>query len=692
MLGALGGVLGLVALVLPAFQVSRTGVIRHRQEAARPTALPAFQRYYVDVLLLIVSIYLFRQLTEQGSVVATDLLGESAVNELLLALPGLTLIAAAIVLLRIFPIAMNLAGRLLSGSIPAGLVMGIWQMARSPTHYARLSLLLILAAGLGIFASSFGATLDRSFLERVLHSTGADVKVEGIQGRDFTDAGAAALAAEYEGVAGVDTATAVLRKTGQELSRLTGVPFEMFGVDPAVFGDVAFFREDYAGEQIETLLPRLEQSPPGGLELPQGAESLIVRVKPDRPHPGVRVTVQTRDVDGAYRTLSLGRLESGDWEDLAAEIPEGLGRTPVSLVSLRIHETDPFLDLQAGSLLLDEISVSTPGGDVTLESFDAVDWTPLLGTDEAISDAVAPAGEALPGETGSALFTWSEGAPQTIRGIFKGSGRAPIPALASRALVEDTGHVEGDEFEVLVAGHRVPILLAGVLDLFPTVGIARRPIPRCRHRCVHRVRQYGGARELTYGEPGVAALLHVRSGPGGAPGEGANPGRASDRSLRQGAAAGRDQGRPARERRLEIPAIPVVRRRTDTELHRIPRARIRLLQEPPRPVRPDEDGWRISFSIDYNGMGGAGHGRGRRHGLGHVDGRAPRRGHHAVPGPRRLGRPGCAAVYDRSRLGGAPGHLRDDVRGIRGHHPWGAGVAYTKDFRALGAAAGRLIE
>ena len=469
MLGAVGGVLGLVALVLPAFQVSRTGVIRHRQEAARPTALPAFQRYYVDVLLLIVSIYLFRQLTEQGSVVATDLLGEPAVSELLLALPGLTLIAAAVVLLRIFPIAMNLTGRLLSGSIPAGLVMGIWQMARSPTHYARLSLLLILAAGLGMFASSFGATLERSFLERVLHSTGADVKVEGVQGRDFTDEGAAALSTEYAGVPGVEAATAVLRKGGQELSRLTGIPYEMFGIDPTAFGDVAFFRDDYADGQIEALLPKLDHSPPDGLELPAGAETLTVRVKPDRPYPGVRVTAQVLNARGAFRTLSLGRLSSGEWEDLTADVPEGLGQAPVSLVSLRIHETDPFLDLQAGSLLVDEISVSTSKGAATLESFDDVDWTPLLGTDGAISDAVGPAGEVLAGETGSAIFTWSEGAPQTIRGIFKGAGRVPIPALASRLFVQDTGHVEGDEFEVLVAGHRVPILLAGVVDLFPTV-------------------------------------------------------------------------------------------------------------------------------------------------------------------------------------------------------------------------------
>ena len=469
MLGAVGGVLGLVALVLPAFQVSRTGVIRHRQEAARPTALPAFQRYYVDVLLLIVSIYLFRQLTEQGSVVATDLLGESAVSELLLALPGLTLIAAAVVLLRIFPIAMNLAGRLLSGSIPAGLVMGIWQMARSPTHYARLSLLLILAAGLGIFASSFGATLDRSFLERVLHSHGRGREGRGRTGPQLHGGGCGGPV--VPSTPGYRGSTRPRRCSGRADRSSRGLRESPSRCSASTQPPSARSRSSARTTRTNRSRPCCPGSNTPrrmGWSCPAASESLTVRIKPDRPHPGVRVTVQIRDADGVFRTLSLGRLASAEWEDLAAEVPEGWPDAGV-LVSLRIHETDPFLDLQAGSLLVDEISVSTPGGPVTLESFDTVDWTPLLGTGEAISDAVRPASEVLSGEAGSALFTWSEGAPQTIRGIFKGSGRAPIPALASRPLVQDTGHVEGDEFEVLVAGHRVPILLAGVVDLFPTV-------------------------------------------------------------------------------------------------------------------------------------------------------------------------------------------------------------------------------
>ena len=42
-------------------------------------------------------------------------------------------------------------------------------MARNPASHARLSLLLILTAGLGVFAASFASTLERSAAEQVLY-------------------------------------------------------------------------------------------------------------------------------------------------------------------------------------------------------------------------------------------------------------------------------------------------------------------------------------------------------------------------------------------------------------------------------------------------------------------------------------------------------------------------------------------
>ena len=164
MMSALGGLLSFAALMIPAVQASRMSVTTFRHQSARPYTQPFYQRYYLDVLLLVVGVLLLRQLSEQGSVVAVGVFGEVATDQLLLAVPAVVLVASALVLLRLFPLFMRISSALLSSFLSAGLVLGIWQMARNPTHYARLSLMLILMAGLGIFAASFGGTLQRSFL------------------------------------------------------------------------------------------------------------------------------------------------------------------------------------------------------------------------------------------------------------------------------------------------------------------------------------------------------------------------------------------------------------------------------------------------------------------------------------------------------------------------------------------------
>ena len=87
----IGGALSFIALIIPAIQASRITVTKQRQQLARPTSGSTLQKYYIDVVLLLVCILLFRQLTQQGSVVAVRLFGDMAVNQLLLALPGMML-------------------------------------------------------------------------------------------------------------------------------------------------------------------------------------------------------------------------------------------------------------------------------------------------------------------------------------------------------------------------------------------------------------------------------------------------------------------------------------------------------------------------------------------------------------------------------------------------------------------------
>ena len=491
MLSALGAAVSFGALMVPAIQASRIGVTRHRQESSRPSSLPAFQRYYLDVFLLIVSIILFRQLTEQGSVVATDTLGESAADEALLALPGLILVASAMVLLRLFPLMMGLLSRVAASTLPAGLTMGAWQMARNPAHYARLSLLLILVAGLGIFASSFKATLDTNFQERVLYAVGSDVRLTDVTA--VLGAATAAsraqeyrtgqeMASAYRSVRGVEEVSPVLRTRGLDLSQPLGVDFEMLAVDSEGFSQVAWFRKDFADKSLDSLLSDLSiGEPPQGLELPADAVAISVRLRSDRLRPTLSFNARLRNARDEHSNIILGTLGNGEWTVLDADLAAGTRDTfsssrPLTLVSLYVEELAVGNSLAPGSLLIDDVRVTTSTGDTrVIEEFDdASNWRVVRNTPGQVSDSVQASNEIFKQESGSLLFSWSRGGFLAPRGIYYGPEPLPVPVIANKSFVKSSGYDVGDELEVVVGedvfgGHRLTVSLVAIVDQFPTV-------------------------------------------------------------------------------------------------------------------------------------------------------------------------------------------------------------------------------
>ena len=478
-LSAVGGLLSFGALMIPAIQASRVGVTRQRHQGSRPDMQPAFQRYYLDVVLLIGGIILFRQLTEQGSLVVTRVFGEVGANQLLLAVPALVLLAAAMVLLRLFPLVMQLASRVLARWLPAGIVLGLWQMARNPTHYARLSLLLILMAGLGIFAASFSGTLEQSFEERVLYATGSDIRVESIlqnssgPTRPFKES--------YEAIDGVDEVATVFRGGGFDETKLVGESYEMLAVDAEDFNDIAWFRGDFSSGSMAELLESLEYpTPPQAIPLPDDARAISVMVRPDRPHSTVRVTARIQDSNDRYFAYELGRLGAGDWrllETRLSRVGGFRGRLrlepvwPLKLVSIAVEETNAQRRLTAGSILIDSIQVRTGDGlTKDVETFDSVDgWSLLKVTPDAASDDLRQVAIGANGPSGAARFSWTEGPALTSRGIFHGPPIEPMAVLASESFLRDTGHSKGQTIEVSVGGNRIPVRIVDTVDFFPTL-------------------------------------------------------------------------------------------------------------------------------------------------------------------------------------------------------------------------------
>jgi len=488
LLSALGAGLCFLGMLIPAYKASRKSIFMQRIQSARRTEKSFVTRYYLDVLLLIVGIFLFRQLGEQGSFNVTGQFGETIDSNLFLLAPAVVLLGFAIVLLRIFPLVISVVARLLGSFLPISVVMSIWQISRNSGNYARLALLMILMTSLGVFASIFGGTLDRSFTDRIMYSTGADIRLQSVSVNSIGMS--KPVISRYTDVQDVQIASPALRQRGVDLTEeFSTTSFTVLAIHPESFRDVGWFRDDFASSSFNDLLDMINHDSTGmGLLIPTGSTELRISVKSDRPRGSVALVGRVKDANGRYITYDFGRLETSDFKNygvtLSGEEVKIFGSRrprrqlqpvfPLTLVSVAVAETNPQRDLLAGSILIDEISVLTAQQEeLILETFESAECCGTLGaTKKSLGDNISHVSNDK--EVSNMLkFSWTEGSPETARGFYIGQLVLPVPAVVSKSFLSETNYKVGDDITISVAGKRIPVNIESSFDYFSTLDTIR---------------------------------------------------------------------------------------------------------------------------------------------------------------------------------------------------------------------------
>ena len=471
----LGGILSFLALMIPSIQASRLTVSDERTKSNRPNRLTFISRYYIDVIILIVSLFLFNQLNEQGSMAARGGLGDVKVNQIMLAVPAIMLIASALVILRIFPLVMSIASRVLSRYLPVGITLTMWQISRNPSNYSRLVLLLILMTGLGIFVSSFGGTLNKNFDDRVYYSHGSDIRLSSVllnaRGRSKP------LTKEIESMSGVSTVSPSVRLIGTDMTKTFGSDsITVLGIDTNKFEQSAWYRDDFSESSPAEISNTLQDTDTKGIELPDRAQSFGVLVKSDKSRPTTALVARMKDKNGRYFSYNLGKLDSGGWILKEVEIFGGRGRfqlfptRPLTLMSIGIVETVPQKKLTSGSILIDSVRVRLATGEVVnLEDFRDIDDWQIIDSSISSSNDRLGSSEISAKSDSSAIFTWSEGPPITMRGIYPSTNLKPISAIVNSDFLINTQYSLGDQLKLSVHGHRIDVVLRDKVRYFPTI-------------------------------------------------------------------------------------------------------------------------------------------------------------------------------------------------------------------------------
>lgn len=512
-----GGILGLFALFIPALRATRLGLLASRVTRARPARLALVQRYYLDMGFLGLVMFLFWQLTKQGSFVAVSLFGETTVNQLILGVPAIFLVAVGLVLLRVFPVAMDILGRVLSrrplSSItPPALILGIWQMARNPAHHSRLSLLLILTAALGVFAASFGATLEQSAVDQAYYKTGADLKLTGVN--VVTGGMSRSIPERLAGAEGVEAVTPIYRESASITSGVVVERFQFVGVDLETIEDVAWIREDFGLSPFAEKAAVLNVGGAAGIVLPEEGRWLTARILPLVRQNQTSLIARLSDANGHFFSVPLGNLmphatdqfrfncplpienEPPEWCRVGSSIQAMRFRGVAGLLPkppIRLHSIG-VIDFENGlgpaALDIDDIAMLNPTGTelIIIETFDSVDnWRTMTPTRESLGDSLTQASDpdGTPLE-GIARLRWTSSAPREYRGLAHGSELSIIPVIASTTWVEQFGGENGKIIEVSVDGIPIKISVRDTVEYFPTLALDEEPFLIADFEALHQ--------------------------------------------------------------------------------------------------------------------------------------------------------------------------------------------------------------
>lgn len=252
----------LLSRLLPALRSTRKSIVAYESSYARPQEAPLWRRAYLDFLLIVPTAYAYQQLSNRE---ALALLVQESTDELfqdplLLLVPALFIFTAGLLVMRFFPLLMNLLDAIASSLPWTAPHLALRQLGRHSHSYLNPLLLVVICLGLGIYTHSMAASLDRWLIDRVYYHVGTDVAFT-----PYIEAAEDNLGGEwippissFNELPGVERATRVgSYEARMEVPGNRSAHVRFLAVDRADFAPTAWFRTDFASESLGSLMNRL---------------------------------------------------------------------------------------------------------------------------------------------------------------------------------------------------------------------------------------------------------------------------------------------------------------------------------------------------------------------------------------------------------------------------------------------------
>lgn len=257
----------LLSRLLPTLQAARSTVVAEEREWSRPLRAPFWYRYYMDFLLIIPTWYAYDQMSKRGSLTGliTNAPEDLYNDPLLVLVPALFVLVAALITMRLFGLVMRLIDVVASQTPWVTLHLALRQLGRQSQDYIRPLLLVIIALAIGVYTISMAASLDQWLVDRISYQAGSDMSFTPQPfdlGLTPDDGNWIPVQGDFQKLDGV-VMTARVGDYGGRITPPGGREqrMRMLAIDRLDFPFVSIWRNDFNTESVGAMMNRLALSP-----------------------------------------------------------------------------------------------------------------------------------------------------------------------------------------------------------------------------------------------------------------------------------------------------------------------------------------------------------------------------------------------------------------------------------------------
>jgi hypothetical protein len=497
-----------VALLTTLRPALRLPLVTSGGAALRSDRQPWWQRYYLDVILFVLGLAALWRLIGKESPLFLTTAGSQTTDPFLLLAPALLFLGLGSILLRLFPAIAGIAARILAAGRSLTGPLATWQLSREPVHYGRITLLLALAIGIGWFATSFRATVNRSQSDQAQYKVGSDVRFTE---RDMRlNVVRTRPEATYTQIPGVTAATITWRQPNvnfQPSPASDSLPGDLLAVDSDTFQQAVYWRPDLGSVQTPRPPGQPVQLPERGAALPGVPQKLALWANftvrgtfgmyaPDLDRLRNRTAIYARLLDRAgawirvpFKVVDVEYISAGPqspgaggggdfltdgWAYLEADLTSLSYRPvePVRLVSLywqhrgRSQQGERQLRLTLAGLTM----IDASGHKQPLDLFGDPGWQFAYDSGATSEGSVSPTFTDSRHGPGL-LATWDQSAETTLVGLLLNyPAIADVPMIAGDSLIDRLGVQPGQTIKLRdLERLTVPFKIVGSQRYYPTL-------------------------------------------------------------------------------------------------------------------------------------------------------------------------------------------------------------------------------